>query len=337
MVLELIAEFDPFLQEHIRQYGNKGSGTTSYLSANICEEVLKIMADRVLRKIVTEILISKYWSMSVDSTPDKSHIDQLTFIIRYVSENGKSVERFIKFIPNCDHTGEAISNTILKTLKTHEIDIKDCRGQSYDNASNMSGIYKGVQARITAINPLAEWIPCAAHFLNLVGSNSIDSNPIAGQLFLNLQALYNFFKDSNKRWDFLHKKLLLTIKNLSVTRWSARYDACKTLAQSFQIILNVLLEISKNNKEKSKTRSEAKGLYDKLNCLEICFMSLVWYDILERFNTVSMKLQSTKTELCTVVDLYESLIEYLSFLRYDFENYEKKLLKFLVVIFIKKM
>jgi hypothetical protein len=33
-------------------------------------------------------------------------------------------------------------------LKTHDIDVADCRGQSYDNASNMSGKYNGMQAII---------------------------------------------------------------------------------------------------------------------------------------------------------------------------------------------
>ena len=38
MVLELIAEFDPFLAKHIEIYGNKGKGITSYLSFQTCEE-----------------------------------------------------------------------------------------------------------------------------------------------------------------------------------------------------------------------------------------------------------------------------------------------------------
>jgi len=28
------------------------------------------------------------------------------------------------------------------------IDIKNCRGQAYDNVSNMSGMYNGLQSRI---------------------------------------------------------------------------------------------------------------------------------------------------------------------------------------------
>ena len=50
------------------------------------------------------------------------------------------------------------------------IDIQHCRGQSYDNASAMSGRYNDlqVQANVAAKNNLAAWIPCAGHSLNLV-------------------------------------------------------------------------------------------------------------------------------------------------------------------------
>ena len=47
------------------------------------------------------------------------------------------------------------------------INFIDCRGQSYDNASNMSGQYNGMQAHFKKVNPLA--IPCAAHSLNFWG------------------------------------------------------------------------------------------------------------------------------------------------------------------------
>ncbi|KAJ8875731.1 hypothetical protein PR048_023630 [Dryococelus australis] len=40
---------------------------------------------------------------------------------------------------------------------------------SYDNASNMSGKYSGLQERIKELNEFAEYIPCFAHSLNLIG------------------------------------------------------------------------------------------------------------------------------------------------------------------------
>ena len=39
-MLELIAKFDPFHNEHIENFGNKGSGHISYLSHHICDEFI---------------------------------------------------------------------------------------------------------------------------------------------------------------------------------------------------------------------------------------------------------------------------------------------------------
>ena len=36
-ILELLSEFVPFLEEHLKLYGYRGKGNPSYLSANICE------------------------------------------------------------------------------------------------------------------------------------------------------------------------------------------------------------------------------------------------------------------------------------------------------------
>ena len=39
-LLELVANFDPFLRAHNNRYGNSGSGIPSYLSKTICEEII---------------------------------------------------------------------------------------------------------------------------------------------------------------------------------------------------------------------------------------------------------------------------------------------------------
>ena len=69
-VIELIAEFDPFLAKHVEEFGNQGRGNPSYLSSTIYEEVILTMAKKVKEQIVTEVAASKYFSVSVDSTPD---------------------------------------------------------------------------------------------------------------------------------------------------------------------------------------------------------------------------------------------------------------------------
>jgi hypothetical protein len=172
--IELLAQFDPVLQNHLKEFGNAGRGSISYLSSTIVEEFIAILAEQVRNGIVAEITNSKYFSVSVDSTPDLTHVDQLTVIIRYVNEQFESVERFLTFLQiERSHTGQNLADCLLAYLDSQSIDIMNCRGQSYDNASNMSGRYNGMQARLKAINPSAVFIPCTAHSLNLVGVNAV--------------------------------------------------------------------------------------------------------------------------------------------------------------------
>jgi hypothetical protein len=103
MGLELIAEFDPFLASHISKHGNAGSGTTSYLSSTTCDSFIRLMSKRLIESIIQEAQAAKYFSVIVDSTPDISHTDQLSFVLLYRREDGTPVERFLTFLANPGH------------------------------------------------------------------------------------------------------------------------------------------------------------------------------------------------------------------------------------------
>lgn len=320
MSLELIAEFDPFLAKHISRYGNPGSGHTSYLSSTICEEFIQLMGNKVLKTIVMEILRAKYFSLIIDSTPDISHVDQLTYVIRYVLPNGLPVERFLKFIPNTGHKSQQMTNVVTSTLSELGIDISNCRGQSYDNAANMSGIYNGLQAKIKEISPLAEYVPCSAHSLNLVGECAAESSQEACSFFSLLQELYNFFAASTQRWELLQTHF--TIKSLSTTRWSARADACKSLRQSWNEIHKALVSIENDTQQKRAIICEARGIRLKLERFETAVMTVFWGCLLDRINATSKKLQSVEIDITVVIELYEVLIHFVGETRNNFDEFE---------------
>ena len=148
-ILELLSEYDGFLAKRIERCGNPGRGRTSYLSSTICNEFIDIIGDLILKKIIQETKESKYYGIIVDSTPDLSHVDQLTFILRYVDPvDLEPVEWFLQFIPIYSHQGKSLAEVIANFLSNNGLDIMNCRSQSYDNASNTSGVYKGVHACI---------------------------------------------------------------------------------------------------------------------------------------------------------------------------------------------
>ncbi|XP_051165718.1 uncharacterized protein LOC127284365 [Leptopilina boulardi] len=328
-IMELIAQFDPFLATHMEKYGNKGSGHTSYLSSTVVEELIFLMGKEVLREIVSRIKKAKYYSVSVDSTVDEGHIDQLTVVIRYM-ENLNPVERFLTFIPNVGHQGKDMAQALLGFLSKYDLDIMDCRSQSYDNAPNMSGKYKGMQALIKEENPLAEHLPCFGHSTNLIGKSAANACPAAVHFFDFVQELCVFFTNSTARYKILIEKLsaatprgnFYTLKKLSDTRWSYRADATKALVHGYKPIQDALDEIYNDVEQKSIVRNEAFGLLQKMAKLETAIYTKFWHDMLERFNSTNEILQSSTMILCTAVNCLKSLKTFVESKRDAFETYE---------------
>ncbi|KAL4143155.1 hypothetical protein QTP88_005518 [Uroleucon formosanum] len=299
MLLKFLSEFDPFMNEHIKNYANKSRGSTSYFKGDNFAEVKK----------------AKYYSIIVDSTPDISHVDQLAFILRYVLPNGVAVERFVKLLDNVEHKGTDTYNAVKETLKTLQINFNDLRGQSYDNAANMSD------------NPLAQFTPCAGHGLNTVGTHAAECCPEAISFFDLNQNLYNFFSESPARWNILQSfanSKNITLKSLSNTRWSARANAVDML---YTEIYGALKSIEENLLEKAATKNTANSLRRKLEHLEIAIMVNVWNVILDHFNVVSQKIQNVSTSMSEVLDLYKSLVDLAKNIRNNFDHYEEKALK----------
>jgi len=215
------------------------------------------------------------------------------------------------------HKADDMANAVFSVLKKYDLNINHLRGQSYDNASNMSGIYAGLLAKIKSVNPLANFVPCSAHSLNLVGTNAVDCYSQAVLFFDILQNVYNFFTASTHRW----KVLNASVKGLSETRCSAKDDACQSLNKNWCLIIKALNLIKNDDAEKTLTQNEARGILNKLNNLETTFLSIFWGQILHRFNLTSKKLQSVNIDLGVVCELYKSLITYIIELRSD-KNYE---------------
>ena len=101
--------------------------------------------------------------------------------------------------------GQDIAQLICKVLQENDIDLRNCRGQGYDNGANMAGIYRAAQAIILEKNPQAIFSPCSAHSLNLCGVHAAESSPEVKSFFGNMQKLYNLFSSSPARWKVLQE------------------------------------------------------------------------------------------------------------------------------------
>ena len=244
--------------------------------------------------------------------------------------DGEVVERFLTFIPMESHKGEALAVTVLKLLNECDIDIKNLRGQSYDNAANMSGCYNRLQAHICQINSLAHYIPCAAHSLNLVGVSAAETCVKALSFFGLVQKLFNFFSASTTRGAIMFKCLEneagsgLFLKRVTGTRWCQRADATKALSYSYSSFQKALSVIAKDVKQNPETIHKSKCLLQDLSKKKTAVMSVFWTVILERFDALSKSLQKEKIELQMAVNMLKSLSDFLTSQRDLFDEYEEK-------------
>ncbi|KAF0686318.1 zinc finger MYM-type protein 1-like, partial [Aphis craccivora] len=291
-LIECFSLFDNVLKNHLEKIKNKEQHV-HYLGPQIQNELISLMSEKVKSNILTMIKDVKYYSIILDCTPDCSHREQMSIMLRFVSTTTGNVhEHFIGFIEVFVKTGAGLSERIIKELMDLEININDMRGQSYDNGSNMRGKQNGVQKRILNINPRAFYVPCNSHSLNLVINDAAKCNVDAISFFGIVQKLYVFFSASTDRRKILVQYLpKLTLKRVCDTRWESRIDAIRPIRYQFGEIYDALLHIKEDTNligsHGLQTKSDACALLKNICDFKFVSSVIVWYDILSAVNPIS--------------------------------------------------
>ena len=144
-------------------------------------------------------LIILPFCLTPDTSRDTSHKEQVPEVIRYVhihQEECSIEESFIDFSESHQKFGVGLASEITEKLESDGLNLEDCRGQGYDNGSNMSGKYNGVQAVINNLNQLAKYVPCAVDRENRSLQSKNVSFNIASKKMKGLIASIQNFRDN---------------------------------------------------------------------------------------------------------------------------------------------
>lgn len=189
-----------------------------------------------------------------DEASDSATQEQLSLCVRFVEQVGETHavrEEFLGFITCRSTKGVPVSQTILHNLEELGIPIQNMRAQCYDGAGNMAGKHKGVQALIREQVPLAHYVHCKSHSLNLALVHS-SKLPCVRTMMSTVQDVAFAFDYSAKRLlafrdelseDNVSKEALdgrTKLKTLCETRWASRADSLTTFKAAFRVVVNAL-------------------------------------------------------------------------------------------------
>ena len=187
-----------------------------------------------------------------------------------------------------DNTKDALTGLLVITLEEISkglINLKNCRDQSYDEATHMKGHLTGVQTRVRGIQPMAIFSYCSRHMLNLVLKDAAEKVDLFANAIEFAHALGNFCKDSAKRklrfqntpinaevFDELvvdydetrtTNRQGATIRPICPTRWVMRQASLDSILCNYERIITVLDEVPEHSNG-AKVRAKAIGLLSKV-------------------------------------------------------------------------
>lgn len=79
-----MAKFDPIMKEHLRRIEEKEL-VEIYFSKNIWNKLIGLVAQCTTKTIVDRVRRAKYYAVIIDCTPDVSHNEQLSVVLRIVN------------------------------------------------------------------------------------------------------------------------------------------------------------------------------------------------------------------------------------------------------------
>ena len=290
-LFKLQAEDDPIVYEWLKKR------TNNYTSHEIQNELLKIMALNVLRKVSACLHSSSLYSIMADETTDISNREQVTIILRWVDDTDFSVnEEFVGLYVVPSIGSDMLVSIIRDTLIRLNLPLSKARGQCYDGASNMSGIRNGVAAQLCKEEARAVYTHCYGHSLNLAAADADKRSTLMKSALDTTYEITTLVKYSPRRgaiFETLKSQLApdgVGIRILCPTRWTIRADSLASILSNYAV-LQELWDESVDFVRDSETIARINGVASQMSKFSFLFGVVLGEMILRYTDNLSKTLQ----------------------------------------------
>ena len=289
-LFKLRGEDDPKVFEWMMKRSNK------YTSHEMQNEMLKVMALKVLRDVASRIRTSSCYSIMADETTDVSNQEQLTIVLRWVDSDFSVHEEFVGLHAVPSISSDTLVSVIKDILIRFNLPLSKARGQCYDGASNMSGIRSGVAAQITREESRAVYTHCYGHSLNLACNDSFKHSKVMKDALNTTHEITKLVKYSPRReavFEMLKKQLEPDspgIRILCPTRWTVRADSLASILSNYEVLRELweeCLEIVRD----SETIARIVGVASQMQTFNFLFGVELGELILRHTDNLSRTLQ----------------------------------------------
>ena len=291
-LLLLKADLDENLKEWLKRRENV------YTSPDIQNEIIKAMGVQVLRDVAADLQMSRYLTVMADETTDCSNREQVTVIVRRVTEELEVFEEFLGLYHVTSIDAATLTTVIKDVLIRANLAIEKLRGQCYDGASAMSGSKSGVSKRICDIEPRAVYTHCYGHALNLAAGDALKQCHLLRDSLETTREITKLIKASPKR-EAIFQQLKSTmpsgesspgIRVLCPTRWTVRADSIHSILANYEVINKTWDEALSATKD-TEAKARIRGVAAQMMTFPYFFGSMLSEVLLSHTDNLSKTLQ----------------------------------------------
>ena len=197
------------------------------------------------------------------------------------------------------------------------------RGKTHDGAANMSGEFKDCQAIVAKQQPLALYVHCGAHCVNLVSQavsertqevrDELQVVNELGVLFSQSMPVRNAFSKIIAESD-VGRRAYMQIRPLCPTRWLVRVKAVTSLLSQYESVLACLEEMST---ARSSVSIRAAGLFGHLRKSSTVIALLMSIAVFTPLEILNRAFQFSSQSVAGMLEAVGSVLGELQALRTD--------------------